>query len=563
MDHLLRVSVVVFAVVFPSGAWPQGLMGVGTESRDWIEGPLPDPIPSRTYDIEIVEHIKIPMRDGVRLDGVLYIPEVATPGPCILIADGYGWSFDSRDRRFAEERGYAVVNASYRGIDESEGEAGLYEYYGRDGYDMVEWMARQPWCDGNVGMFGSSLPGIPLWQIAKAAPPSLKAIAPDVACGNCYEYLWYPGGMLPGAGRESRGVHEYRAAIQHRDYDDWWRGQTALTEDYDAMARSGIAIMVTGGWKDYITPGNVQAFAEFAAAGGTGRLLIDPGAHMSARRAIIGPFLHARHMDLFFDHYLRGERNAWSDGTYRGNAIIWVNGPDQYRYESTWPIPDTRLASLHLRAAPSGSIESAPDGSLTATPQSAGEASVSYEYFPHIGPFLPALRESGAGPPVGDLSSFEAAVATWTTSTLSAPTEVTGTIALDFWASAVTADPDFVLLVTDVAPDGSSTYVTSGFVNASRHPDRSRPRPLGPGEVRELRIEAQPNAYVFQPGHRIRVSIASGADGTPGQRTPQGPGRNPAYANVTIYQDAEHPSSVTIPIVGSALLPTEADAEVR
>lgn len=541
----------------------QGRMGQGTEGRDWIEGPLPDPSPSRHYAIEIREHVKIPMRDGVRLDGVLYLPDVETPGPCILVADGYGWSFDARDRRFAEERGYAVANFSYRGIDESEGEAGLYEYYGRDGYDMVEWMAAQPWCDGNVGMFGSSLPGIPLWQIAREAPPSLKAIAPDVACGNCYEYLWYPGGMLPGPGRESRDRHEYVAAIRHRDYDAWWRAQSAETEDYAAMAASGIAIMASGGWRDYITPGNVEAFREFAAAGGTGRLLIDPGSHLSARRAVIGPFEHPRHMDLFFDHFLRGERNAWVDGTYRGDAIIWINGPDRYRYEETWPIPDTRYARLYLRAEPSGSIDGASDGSLSASPPSPGEAAVEWDYFPGTGPFLPALRESGAGTPAGDLAPYEARAVSWTTPPLAAPAEITGKIVVDFWASATTPDADFVLLVTDVGPDGSSAYVTSGFLNASRHPDRSTPRPLVPGEIRQYRLEAQSNAWVFQEGHRIRLSLAGGADVAAGQRSPQGPGKSSAFSNVTLYQDAEHPSSVTLPVIGTAVLPTETDGASR
>jgi hypothetical protein len=207
------------AVAAPSAAQePAGAMGRGTEGRMWVEAPLGDPTSPQRYDVEIVEHAKITMRDGVKLDGVLYLPKLPKPGPCILVADGYGWSFDRRDRRFAE-RGYAVANFSYRGIDQSEGDAGLYDHFGEDGYDMVEWMAKQPWCNGNVGMFGSSLPGIPLWLIALEAPPSLKAIAPDVACGDCYEYLWYLGGMLPGPGRESRERHEYVAAIEHRDFD--------------------------------------------------------------------------------------------------------------------------------------------------------------------------------------------------------------------------------------------------------------------------------------------------------------------------------------------------------
>lgn len=553
------VALVVLGLTLgiPALASPQGAMGHGTEGRRWVEGPLPDPIPAARYELEIREHVKIPMRDGVRLDAVLYIPDVPAPAGCILVADGYGWSFDSRDRRFAEERGYAVLNVSYRGIDESEGEAGLYDHFGQDGFDLVEWMAKQPWCDGNVGAFGSSLPGIPLWLIAREAPPSLKAIAPDVACGDCYEYLWYPGGMAPGPGRESRARHEYVAAIQHRDFNEWWQAQTTRAEHHGEMARRGLGIMVTGGWGDYITPGNVQAFGEFAAAGGNGRLLIDPGAHSSARRSIIGPYYHHRHMDLFFDHFLRGARNEWVDGTFGGDAVIWVHGPDRYRYEETWPIPDTRRARLYLGSEKSGSIGSANDGSLVGAAPATGVTPVSYDYFPGVGPFLPAMRTSNAGIPAGGLQVHETAAATWTSGQFPVPTEITGTMTLDFWASSTAADTDFVLLVTDVAPDGTSTFVTAGFLNGPRHPDRSRPRPLVPGEIRSYSMETQANAYVFQAGHRLRISLAGGAEGLPDQRTPQGPGKNPNFSHVTIYQDAQHPSSLTLPVIGTARLPGE------
>ena len=64
--------------------------------------------------------------------------------------------------------------------------------------------------------FGSSLPGNAVWQIANARPPHLKAIAPDVACTNCYQTVWHPGGMLLGPGRESRSGHEYESVSQLR-----------------------------------------------------------------------------------------------------------------------------------------------------------------------------------------------------------------------------------------------------------------------------------------------------------------------------------------------------------
>ena len=557
---------------------PTGVMGAGTESRMWADPPAPlAPKPATPpYKIKITEEVKIAMRDGVKLDAVLYVPERRKPAGCILIFDGYGRTFDPRDRRFAEEQGYAVLNVSTRGIFKSEGKAGLYDDFATDGYDTVEWMAKQPWCaDGNVGAFGSSLPGIPLWQIANTFPPHLKAIAPDVACADCYNYLWYPGGTLPGPGREDRGDHEYLAAIQHRDRDAWWDKQIVDDTEIAAIAKSGIGVMVSGGLQDYITPGNMAAFATLQQAGGKTRMLIEGSAHFGARRSVLGPWHHETHMDLFFAHYLRGEKNAWSDGkTYKGDVLLWIMGPNKFRWEKAWPLPDTRYAKLYLRAKPSGSIKPPPvrgglsddpnagagrvkDGSLSAAPPSADEAAMVYRYFPESGPFLPAARTSNDGWPKIDQAPFETATVSWSTEPLTAATEVTGNIVFDFSAASTAADTDFVLMVADVGPDGKSQYVSSGVLNAPRYPDASKPNPLTPGEVRTYKIVAQPVAYVFQPGHRVRFSVAGGVTPAPGQPAAQGPGKNAGYSQVTIFQNAERPASVTIPIIGTGQLTSE------
>lgn len=555
---------------------PTGVMGSGTENRMWADPPAPPkPKPSSPpYKLRITEHVKVTMRDGVKLDAVLYEPERKKPAGCILVADGYGWSFDPRDRRFAEQGGYAVLNVSYRGIFQSEGEAGLYDHFGEDGYDLVEWMARQPWCaDGHVGIFGSSLPGIAPWQIANTLPPHLKAIAPDVACADCYNYLWYPGGTLPGPGREDRGDHEYLAATQHRDRDAWWDSQIVDAAELARIARSGMGIMVTGGLQDFITPGNMDAFTTVHDAGGQAKMLIESGAHFGARTSVMGPWHHETHMDLFFGHYLRGEKNAWSDGkTYRGDALIWIMGPNQFRWEKTWPIPDTNYTKLYLRAQPSGTIKAPTvrgreasdvpgngkpnltEGSVSTAAPSANEAPMTYRYFPESGPFLATARTQPNGWPTVDEVEYESKTVSWTTDALTSATEVTGNIVFDFSASSSAPDTDFVLMITDVGPDGQSHYVSSGAINAPRYPDTSTPNPMKPGEIRSFRITAQPMAYVFQPGHRVRFSVAGGVTPAPGQRAAQGPGKNANYARITIYQDAVHPATVTIPVIGTGQL---------
>jgi predicted acyl esterase len=337
------------------------------------------------------------------------VPERKKPAGCILVFDGYGWSFDPRDRRFAEEQGYAVLNVSTRGVFKSEGVAGLYDTFIPDGYDTVEWMAKQPWCaDGNVGVFGSSLPGNAVWQIANARPPHLKAIAPDVACTNCYQTVWHPGGMLLGPGRESRSGHEYESVSKHPDRDAWWEMHIVDPAELAAISKTGMGIMITGGLQDFISVGAMESYTAIQNAGGKARLMIDGGPHASARANMLGPYHHATHMDLFFAHYLRGEKNAWTDSKiYKGDVLIYVMGPTGSggKRPGRSRTPTTSSSICARSRAGRSSSRRAPRDDREPPAQSqrrhaeppapaADEKPMRYTYFPENGPFLPTVGPS-------------------------------------------------------------------------------------------------------------------------------------------------------------------------
>ncbi len=571
---LMGLATPVLAQRGPAGpAVPQGAMGAGTENRVWADpSPPPPPKPAPAYKVTTTENVKIPMRDGIKLDALLYTPERKKPAGCILVFDGYGWSFDPRDRRFAEEQGYAVLNVSTRGVFQSEGVSGLYDTFIPDGYDTVEWMAKQPWCaDGNVGAFGSSLPGNGIWQVANARPPHLKAIAPDVACTNCYQTVWHPGGTLMGPGRESRAGHEYESVAKHPDRDAWWEMHIVDPSELAAISKTGMGMMITGGLQDFITVGAMETFTEVQKAGGKARLMVDGGPHASARNNMLGPYHHANHMDLFFAHYLRGEKNAWNDPkVYKGDVLLYVMGPNKFRWEKAWPIADANNVKLYLRAKPSGTIKQPParpvttenpppnpnDGSLSTAAPTADEAPMRYTYFPENGPFLATGWTQGDGWPKVDQTEFETKAVSWTTDAMTVPTEVTGNIVFDFSASSTAADTDFMMMVTDVAPDGKSHYIAAGSLNAPHYPDMSKPNPMKPGEVRKFQMVLNPIAYVFQPGHRIRFSLAGGVTPLPlpGQTGAEISGKNANYSKVTIFQNAANPATLTVPVIGTGQL---------
>lgn len=530
-------------------------VGAGTEGRHWLpESPTAETSAKR-YPITIQDGTIVTARDGVRLEGRLFVPTLAAgekPTPCVLLSDGYGResnagaSFDGPLFELAS-RGYAVLHLSLRGSGRSGGVSDLYAHFGEDGYDAIEWMAKQTWCDGSVGMVGPSLLGISQWLTAKTAPPHLKAIVPDVACGDCYGELWYPGGMRPGPGREARKLApgaeaEYSTAIQHPNFDDWWKRRTTLADAAAEIGKRGVAVFVAGGQDDYISPANLRLFTELGA-----------DAH---KRLLFGSYAHGWHTQLFqelqvqwLDRWLKGEANGADTAS---KVMLFVKGVDRWRLEDAWPLPDAHVTPLYLDDAKSGSIESLNDGALSPRAPASG-ATVALPYKPADGPFLPVLLSATEGRSDVDQRAFEQKVATWTTTPLSVATEVTGYPHMTIWAAPSATDGDFVVSLNDVSPDGASRQVMQGYLNASHAANlHGAPMPLAPGETKRYEFDLFPVAYVFAAGHRIRVAVAGGADVGSATPFPQGPGKNPQANTWTISTDPAHASAIELPIIGSA-----------
>ncbi len=547
------LSAVLALAPLAAVAQPDFAPAAGTEGRNWLPEPPTAVNPKPRFTVTLQDGVHVVTRDGTILEGRLILPVLggdAPPTPCVLMADGYGRT--SRTGAGMEvplfdiaARGYAVLHLSLRGSGLSEGSNDLYSHYGEDGYDAVEWMAKQPWCNGRVGMVGASLLGISQWLTAREGPPSLQAIVPEVACGDCYGQLWYPGGMLPGPGRQARrlvpgAAGEYAAALLHRDDDAWWRARSTLAGDMAGIAGRGVAAFIAGGLDDYMSPASIRAYEQFDA----------PGAR---KRLFLGPYGHGWHTAFiqelqvqWLDHWLKGVANGAETAP---RVILYVKGANRWRAEQDWPLADAHPTPLHLSARHSATIASRNDGSLTAQRPPAGPPAV-LPYSPEQGPFLPAMLGS-RGRVAIDQAPDEAQALTWTSMRLTVATEVTGYPKLTLWVASSAPDGDVVAEITDVAPDGSSRQVVQGYLNLPRAADPAAPQPLVPGQAQRFVLETYPVAYVFQPGHRIRISLAGGAKPAPDQAFPQGPGKNPAPFDLTILQDREHPAMLELPVVGT------------
>src|ERR1700738_3480387 len=154
--------------------------------------------PSPANVIELRSDVSVPMRDGVVLRADILLPSAEGKFPALIYRTPYGKHVALQEYKTFEKavvRGYAIVVQDVRGRYASEGEFTPYQNEGRDGYDTVEWAARQPWCDGNIGTFGLSYPGAVQWLAAVENPPHLKAMAPAMTFSTPRNFF-YSGGVF-------------------------------------------------------------------------------------------------------------------------------------------------------------------------------------------------------------------------------------------------------------------------------------------------------------------------------------------------------------------------------
>jgi len=523
--------------------------------------------------LTIEKHLQVPMRDGVLLATDVYRPAGAGPFPVVMMRLPYNKEqpvllFLAGDILRVAQAGYAVVVQDCRGTWASEGEFSPYFQEAEDGADAIAWAAAQAWSTGDVGMMGASYYGATQWLAATQAPPALKAIAPFITTDQYFEKWTYQGGafqlgfmlqwasvtfgvaeavrrFMRGAG-DAAGVGSAIGAadavaanywhlplcelpevanltpyvkdwLAHPDYDDYWRA-AAPCEHYENITTPALNF---GGWYDLFLGGTL---ANYAAMKGR-----------TPQKLVIGPWVHgynggvypARNFGLmahdgvadvtamqtrWFDHFLKGEANGVLD---EPPVKIFVMGPDVWREEADWPLPDTDWQQWYLHSAGSAGTKPA-DGVLARTTPDK-EPADSYLYDPRnpvptVGgaSFLPGLFiAANAGPRDQREVEQRADVLCYTSEVLTADMEVTGPVRLVLYVSSSAMDTDFTGKLVDVHPDGTALILTDGILRARYRESLSTQKLMTPGEVYRLEIDLVATANVFFAGHRIRLEVSS------------------------------------------------------
>lgn len=361
--------------------------------------PAQETTPSKYLPIQLAWDLKIPMRDGVRLSATVYRnPKEAKPLPVILTMTPYIAEHAARQGVYFSQNGYVFVAVDSRGRGNSEGIFHPGQVEGKDGFDAVEWIAKQPWCDGQVAMWGGSWLGFTQWSTAKEFPPHLKAIAPSASVHPGVDYPQPHGIFLPymlqwlsyvhGKALNS-GVFNERALwtnarwqlieegrafedlesltgisgtdfstwLKHPTEDSFWRAMTPGKEHYQ---RISIPVLTITGHFDGDQLGALTYFDRHMAWGSPNAknqhfLIVGPWDHSGTRRPKpeLGGVTFGKEADLnmeelhkaWYDHVLKGGPKP---NFFKDRVACFVMGTNQWTYASDLTAFEKNPSTLHL-----------------------------------------------------------------------------------------------------------------------------------------------------------------------------------------------------------------------
>jgi uncharacterized protein len=558
--------------------------------------------PTRAF--RILRDLAAPMRDGTVLRADVYLPKADGPFPALLERTPYGkeatLEIGVGTHEFFAARGFAVVIQDVRGRYKSEGQFIPLHDDGwgtnRDGYDTVEWIASQPWCNGQVGTFGGSFPGALQNRLAPTRPPHLRAMHIRQAPADFHAEWAYHGGafelaltlgwtledMALGACGDPSCQGKLRAAIRELDswqrhlplrpnplfvgladwYHDilahpedgpfWWQWNTLLH-----LHEVETPIYHLGSWYDCFLNGTLKSYVGLRTKART-------QAAREAQRLMIGPWVHgpfgigaSRHGDVdfgpaaardynelrlpWFDYWLKGTQNGVMD---EPRVKLFVMGENEWRSADDYPLPGTNHVAWHLRSEQRLTLE-APTGA---------EPAESYVYDPDDP--VPARGGCAAYMPAGafDQRPIEERCLNYTSEPLDRNLTVIGGVHCILHAMSSAPDTDWVLRLADVHPDGFSRILCDGILRARFRESPAAPVLLRAHQVYEFVVDLWATANTFKSGHRLRVTVTSSCfprfDRNLNTGGPFGTEARGQIALNTIFHDVMRPSRILLPVVG-------------
>lgn len=505
-----------------------------------------------------------PMRDGVKLSTIIYLPEGKGPWPVVLVRTPYSKASQTRLNGAWTKRGFAFVAQDCRGTFQSEGKYRPFLDDQLDGYDTVEWIAKQPWSNGRVGMFGASAMGIAANLAAMANPPHLVAAFVMVARSSAYEQSSFMGGVFRKEMNEDwlkRQKAEWVLAetFKHQDYDGYY-DRAEMPKHWEQVH---VPIYNYGGWYDIFNQGNIDNFVGLQVKGGAlgagnQKLIMGPWGHGQLEEVKypansgIGAFGGSMSTELamrWFDYWLKDVANGIMDEPpvryYVMGDVTDPKAPgNEWRTALAWPVP-AKITSYFL----------SPGGVLSEKLPQDQESTDSYKYDPNN----PVPTIGGAnlfqkkGPMDQRAIGERKDVLKFATPVLQSPVEVTGRVTVELWAESDAPDTDFMAKLVDVYPDGSERLVLDSTLRARFREGFDHEVFMKKGEVYKFKIDLWSTSLIFNKGHRIAIHVSSSNDPrfdpNPNTGKPLRADKQTQVATNSIHHDRVHPSRALLPVV--------------
>ncbi len=543
------------------------------------------------------ETINIPMRDGVMLSTDIYRSPALKRAPVLLMRTPYNKVHAKSVAERYAKAGYIAVVQDCRGCYQSKGDFVPYNNEGQDGYDAIEWLEKQPWCNGRIGMWGASYVGATQWQAAVEKPPGLVTIAPVATWSSFYRNLYLGGAVrislitswAAGKSQKPEGAmvtSDWRKALLHLPmsevdqkvgwsipwlkgmlthprHDGYWK-RIELTEE---IADIKLPIQHIVGYYDFFSRESVGNFMRMQKNASDPltrhrqQLILGPWDHGSIGRAKVGKIDFGPNAVLdtvgenlkWFDRFLK------KDSENIDNVSLPVKyfsmGENVWHEATTWPPTGFTSTPFYLHSNGNANTDKG-DGKLDQSPPISNEVADSFQADPDDpSPACPVTKSRpfmGATWAPVDQRPIEKRddVLVYTSVPFTEPLTFAGNVKAKLFVSADTPDADWVVKLIDVHPDGFAQNMAVGILRGSYRNSELHPSPLKPDQVYEVTIDLGPIAAQLRKGHRLRVDIC-GAYFPLFDRNPnsaEGPfGKRSLVSTEKVYHDQIRMSHIVLP----------------
>lgn len=478
----------------------------------------------------------ITMSDGCRLSARIWRPENSGDAPVPVILEYLPYrkrdgttARDALTHPWFAERGYACVRVDMRGNGDSQGimEDEYTPLEQSDCIEVIDWLAKQDWCNGNVGMMGISWGGFNGLQVAAHGPEPLKAVI--TLCSTVDRFaddIHYKGGCLlnenlgwgatmwayssrapdPALRSDWREMWLERLKaepflpslwLRHQSRDAYWK-QGSVIEDYSAIKAKVLAV---GGWGDAYKNAVPQLVEALPGAKG----IVGPWVHKYPHFAIPEPRIGFLQEALrWWDRWLKDiDTGVESDPDYRAYLMdgmrpaAWVlERPGRWIAEPTGATAHLPVETLHLTNA-GLAHQTAPLDATVASPAHCGASAGEYCAI-WLGPEMP-----------GDQRQDDALSTTFDTGPLVENMDIVGAPRITLRVSCDKPQGQIAVRLNHIHPDGASARITYGVLNLSHRNSADNPAAMVPGKTEEISFDLDHIAYRVPAGHSLRVSIST------------------------------------------------------